>query len=108
MGDVKNNVKSADPKTESWLTGIKDVIRPKVTSKASAQTVVDVVADLDKRLNDLIIAKRQDVKNEPSRYDYNAKVLTHLELAQTFHQRTIESLAEIANLADDDSGKRRN
>lgn len=101
MGDVKSNVKPSNDKSKSIFEGVRKLVRP------SAKTVVtpanlnllDLLAATDGRYHELVVAKRQDVANEDSRYSYNAKALTHLEMGHQFFNYVIEYFKVIEDVS---------
>lgn len=68
------------------------LLRPKVT-KQTAQTLVDLLGNLDERVEKAIVARKGAAK--PDR----VKVLTHLELVGIFLQQTLVQLAEVSDLS---------
>lgn len=99
MGNTKDNLKPTTPESKSAFSGVLDLVRRKkgeTNPKASAQTYVDQLQALDKTLSEMLIAKSQDVKNEPNRHDYNQFVLTELQLQEHLLQQIYESAARCA------------
>lgn len=80
----------ADSKGRS---GFDKLLRPK-TSKQTAQTLVDLMANLDERVEGAIKARQAPSKN-PDRL----KVLTYLELVRTFLHQTVRQLTEVSDLS---------
>lgn len=105
MGETKNNLKATKPDTQGWFDGVKDLVRPKDAGKKSAHTYVDLLAELEKKNNELVSLKKRDLDKEPERYSYNLKVLTELEVQSTYIQLLIESTARAAEIADRDGKK---
>jgi hypothetical protein len=101
MGDVKSNIKPTNEKSKDFFAGVRKLVRP-VTSKVSTPadlSLLDLLAATDGRYHELVVAKRRDVENEDSRYNYNAKALVRLELGHQFFNHVIEYFKLIEDLS---------
>lgn len=99
MGTTKDNLQGTNKESKTIFENVRDLVRKKkadVNPKDKAATYVDHLEALDRTLNDMITAKAQDVKNEPSRKGYNDFVLAELKLQDHLLQQIMESAARCA------------
>lgn len=104
MGNCKDNMTKSDTKKKKKRNsdGILGFLPRKKDKQAeieeSPRQFADVIEEADKKIGELVMQKKLELKNEAGSEEYNRKALAVLKTIQYHIDETIESMADYADL----------
>jgi hypothetical protein len=106
MGGCKDNMKTTKAADNKDTGNVEDkgkgflgiLPRKRKQEKSTAKTFADMVEMIDKKIDELIIQKEVELKNEFGRENYNKQALAILKTIQFHKDEIIEQMAQYNEL----------